>query len=91
MSLAMQMEDGRHVAFVQIAGLVARRIVCFVTEGTRLGAGERFGLIRFGSRVDVYLPQGVNPLVAVGQGTIAGETVLADLTATEPPRQGRTH
>jgi phosphatidylserine decarboxylase len=91
MSLAMQMEDGRHVAFVQIAGLVARRIVCFVTEGTRLGAGERFGLIRFGSRVDVYLPQGVNPLVAVGQGTIAGETVLADLTASEPPRQGRTH
>jgi phosphatidylserine decarboxylase len=91
MSLAMQMEDGRHVAFVQIAGLVARRIVCFVTEGTRLGAGERFGLIRFGSRVDVYLPQSVNPLVAVGQGTIAGETVLADLTATEPPRQGRTH
>jgi phosphatidylserine decarboxylase len=91
MSLAMQMEDGRHVAFVQIAGLVARRIVCFVTEGTRLGAGERFGLIRFGSRVDVDLPQGVNPLVAVGQGTIAGETVLADLTATEPPRQGRTH
>jgi phosphatidylserine decarboxylase len=91
MSLAMQMEDGRHVAFVQIAGLVARRIVCFVTEGTRLGAGERFGLIRFGSRVDVYLPHGVNPLVAVGQGTIAGETVLADLTASEPPRQGRTH
>ena len=91
MSLAMQMEDGRHVAFVQIAGLVARRIVCFVTEGARLGAGERFGLIRFGSRVDVYLPQGVNPLVAVGQGTIAGETVLADLTASEPPRQGRTH
>lgn len=79
MSLAMQMEDGRHVAFVQIAGLVARRIVCFVTEGTRLGAGERFGLIRFGSRVDVYLPVGTAPRVILGQRTVAGETILGQI------------
>lgn len=73
----MQTEDGQWVAFVQIAGLVARRIVCFVREGQRLERGERFGLIRFGSRVDVYLPQGVMPLVEVGQTMTAGETVLA--------------
>ena len=70
---------GSRVAVVQIAGLVARRIVCFVREGQPVGAGERFGMIRFGSRLDVYLPDGVAPLVAVGQTAIAGETVLADL------------
>lgn len=89
MSLAVTMADGRQVAFVQIAGLVARRIVCFVTEGRKLAAGERFGLIRFGSRVDVYLPEGTAPLVAVGQRMIAGETVLADLASGEPARPGR--
>lgn len=88
-SFVMQVEDGREVAFVQIAGLVARRIVCFVDEGTRLMTGERFGLIRFGSRVDVFLPDGVAPLVAVGQSAIAGETVLADLNGTEEPRRAR--
>ena len=62
---------------VQIAGLIARRIVGFVEEGDRLTVGERFGLIRFGSRVDVYLPDGYQPLVGVGQTTIAGETVIA--------------
>jgi phosphatidylserine decarboxylase len=89
MSLAVTLADGRQVAFVQIAGLVARRIVCFVTEGRELAAGERFGLIRFGSRVDVYLPEGTAPLVAVGQRMIAGETVLADLASDEPARPGR--
>ena len=89
MSLAVTLADGRQVAFVQIAGLVARRIVCFVTEGRQLAAGERFGLIRFGSRVDVYLPEGTAPLVAVGQRMIAGETVLADLASGEPARPGR--
>lgn len=89
-SLCYEMADGRQIAVVQIAGLVARRIVCFVKTGTRMQSGERFGLIRFGSRVDVYLPDGVNPLVAVGQGTYAGETVLADLTSSEPARFGRT-
>jgi phosphatidylserine decarboxylase len=63
---------------VQIAGLVARRIVSFVREGQTLEAGERFGLIRFGSRLDIYLPEGSKALVAVGQTAIAGETVLAD-------------
>ena len=78
------------VGVVQIAGLVARRIVPFVTEGEHLATGERFGLIRFGSRVDVYLPVGVTPLVSVGQTAIAGETVLADFAATEPGRVYRT-
>ncbi|WP_411889824.1 phosphatidylserine decarboxylase [Yoonia sp. SDW83-1] len=89
-SLCIEMADGRQIAVVQIAGLVARRIVCFVAPEATLQTGERFGLIRFGSRVDVYLPDGVAPLVAVGQGMIAGETVLADLTSNEALRTGRT-
>lgn len=88
--LAITLADGRQVAVVQIAGLVARRIVCFVQSGKRLETGERFGLIRFGSRVDVYLPAGVAPLVVLGQCTVAGETVLADLAGSEPARMGRT-
>jgi phosphatidylserine decarboxylase len=67
---------------VQIAGLVARRIVCFVEEGEPIGVGDRFGLIRFGSRVDVYMPSSARPTVAVGSRAIAGETILADLTST---------
>ncbi len=86
--LAIRLDDGRAIAVVQIAGLVARRIVCEVKEGTALQTGQRFGMIRFGSRLDVYLPQGVAPLVAVGQSTIAGETVLADLGSSEAPRLG---
>jgi phosphatidylserine decarboxylase len=89
-SLAIRMADGRQVAVVQIAGLVARRIVCFVQKGDALMAGERFGLIRFGSRLDVYLPDGVAPMVSVGQTMVAGETVLADLTSDETARAGRT-
>lgn len=81
-SLRIRMGDGRDLAVVQIAGLVARRILCFVKPGDGLAAGERFGLIRFGSRLDVYLPPGVAPLVSVGQTMVAGETVLADLDAT---------
>lgn len=80
-SLRIEMADGRDLAVVQIAGLVARRIVCFVDSGAVLRTGERFGLIRFGSRLDVYLPDGVDPMVQLGQTMIAGETVLADLTA----------
>jgi len=87
-SLRLAMADGRDLAVVQIAGLVARRIVCDVVEGQAAKAGERFGMIRFGSRVDVYLPVEVAPLVAVGQRTIAGETVIADVRAQEPTRQG---
>lgn len=78
-SLLLEMADGRTLVVVQIAGLVARRIVPFVTEGQGLRTGERFGLIRFGSRLDVYLPDGVEPLVAVGQTMVGGETVLAEL------------
>ena len=70
---------GPRIAVIQIAGLVARRIVPFVREGEAVGAGQRIGMIRFGSRVDVYLPEGTRPLVAEGQTAIAGETVLADL------------
>ena len=77
------------VGVVQIAGLIARRIVSFVRESDQLQAGERFGLIRFGSRVDVYLPLHVQSLVGLGQRAVAGETVLADLTATEPVRTFR--
>lgn len=88
-SLCIEMEDGRQIAVVQIAGLVARRIVCFVNEGAEMKTGERFGLIRFGSRLDVYLPEGVNPMVTVGQTMIAGESVLADLQSTEPVRSAR--
>jgi phosphatidylserine decarboxylase len=82
--------DGTRVGVVQIAGLVARRIVPFVKEGDTLAAGERFGLIRFGSRVDVYLPPTTQVLVGLGQTALAGETVLADLRANEPARQHRT-
>ncbi|GHE04835.1 phosphatidylserine decarboxylase [Defluviimonas sp. 20V17] len=88
-SLRLELEDGRNIAVVQIAGLVARRIVCWTKPGQSLQTGERFGLIRFGSRLDVYLPAGVAPLVALGQTMVAGETILADLRADEPRRQAR--
>lgn len=87
-ALVIDLEDGRRLAVVQIAGLVARRIVCDVREGDRIRTGERFGMIRFGSRLDVYLPDGVSPLVVTSQYTTAGETVIADLHSSEPPRQG---
>lgn len=85
-SLLLELPDGRHLIVVQIAGLVARRIVPFVSEGQGLRTGERFGLIRFGSRLDVYLPDGVEPLVALGQTMVAGETVLAELDRELPRR-----
>jgi phosphatidylserine decarboxylase len=71
---------------VQIAGLIARRIVCFVGEGANVSAGDRFGLIRFGSRVDVYLPDAARILVGERSGAIAGETVIAETTIDEPMR-----
>ncbi len=86
--LAPDGAGAQELALVQIAGLMARRILCEVGEGARVRAGERFGLIRFGSRVDVYLPPGVAPLVIEGQRTVAGETVIADLRSSEPPRLG---
>jgi phosphatidylserine decarboxylase len=81
--------DRGRIGVVQIAGLIARRIVCFVRQGASVGVGERIGLIRFGSRVDIYLPEGVRPLVAEGQTAIAGETVIADLRAGDPQRTYR--
>jgi phosphatidylserine decarboxylase len=88
-SLVISTPNGR-IAVVQIAGLVARRIVSFVREGQTLGAGERFGLIRFGSRLDVYLPEGSRPLVSEGQTAIAGETILADFRAADAGRTYRS-
>ncbi len=89
-SWLLDLPDGRSLMVVQIAGLVARRIVPFVAEGAALAAGQRLGMIRFGSRVDVYLPDGAAPLVVEGQRAIAGETVLADLGSDEPRRTGRS-
>ena len=80
--------EGAEVAFVLVAGLVARRIVCDLYEGQAVAAGQRIGIIRFGSRVDIYCPADYVPMVAVGQRTVGGETVLADRLAQEPPRQG---
>jgi phosphatidylserine decarboxylase len=79
--LTIESETAR-IGVVQIAGLVARRIVCFVREGDHVAAGERIGLIRFGSRLDVYLPEGTAPLVSEGQSAIAGETIVADLRSS---------
>ncbi len=87
-SLVISTPDGR-IGVIQIAGLVARRIVSFVKEGQVIGAGERFGLIRFGSRLDVFLPEGTRPLVAVGQTAVAGETVLAELRRPDDGRSFR--
>jgi len=87
MSMRLAMAAGPDLGVVQIAGLVARRIRCNVKPGDRLRAGQRYGLIRFGSRLDVYLPSGVAPLVAVGQTMVAGETLLADL-APSPTSAG---
>ena len=78
-ALAIRLPDGREMAVVQIAGLIARRILCDVRQGDAVRAGERFGIIRFGSRTDIYLPEGIRPLVAVGQIMIGGETVVAQL------------
>lgn len=80
--LAVALADGRSYGVVQIAGLVARRILCWTAEGQEMARGERFGLIRFGSRLDVYLPEGATPLVRIGQTMVGGETMIADLTGT---------
>ena len=77
--IVVERSDGLRIGFTQIAGLVARRIVPFVKPGDVVAAGQRIGLIRFGSRVDIYLPAGTQPRVALGQQTVAGETVIARL------------
>lgn len=88
-AIVIEMPGGGEIGVVQIAGLVARRIVTFSREGDSLAAGQRYGLIRFGSRVDIFLPPGAQPLVSVGQRAIAGETVFADLKSAEPEREAR--
>jgi phosphatidylserine decarboxylase len=80
-AIALRLPDGRTMAVVQIAGLIARRILCDARDGDVVRAGARFGIIRFGSRTDIYLPEGVQPLVSIGQTMIGGETVLAELGA----------
>ena len=80
-SITIETADKTRIGVTQIAGLVARRIVCFTKVGAHLGVGERFGLIRFGSRLDIFLPEGVEPAVGLGQTAVAGETILARLDA----------
>lgn len=87
----LRTEDGRIVGVVQIAGLVARRIITEMKDGTSFKAGQKYGIIRFGSRGDVYLPAGTAPLVCVGQRAVGGETVLADMVSGETPREGMKH
>ena len=82
-ALRIELADGRAIAVVQIAGLIARRIVCWSKPGQPLRRGERFGLIRFGSRLDVYLPPGVELLVSLGQTMVGGETVIANLSGPQ--------
>ena len=89
--IRLQVAGGAEIAVVQIAGLVARRIVCTIGEGEEVAAGQRFGLIRFGSRTDIYIPIGWTPLAVVGQRAVGGETVIADAHAQEPPRRGVSH
>lgn len=90
-SIKITTPDGLTVGLVQIAGLVARRILCDLKEGQSVKTGERFGIIRFGSRTDVYLPPEVTPLVIEGQRAIGGETIIADLKSSEEPRVGTKH
>lgn len=91
MSIRLATETGSDIAVVQVAGLVARRIVCTVDAGDEVIAGQRFGLIRFGSRTDVYLPAAWTSLAIVGQRAVGGETVIADARSDERPRQGVEH
>jgi phosphatidylserine decarboxylase len=88
-ALVITSANGTEIGVVQIAGLIARRIVTFAKEGDSVGTGERFGLIRFGSRVDLYLPPGHGALASVGQRAVGGETVIADLKSEEPEREAR--
>jgi phosphatidylserine decarboxylase len=87
-AVRLRLDDGKEIAFVQIAGLVARRIITTLRDGQEVRTGERYGLIRFGSRTDIYLPRDAQPLVVVGQTAIGGETILADFASDEPARSG---
>lgn len=87
-SLLIQTPSGQEVLVVQIAGLIGRRILCDVTAGQDVKAGQTFGMIRFGSRVDIYLPEGVHPQVVEGQRMVGGETIMGDLDSKDPQRLG---
>jgi phosphatidylserine decarboxylase len=87
-SVVITNQHGQNVICVQIAGLIARRIVCYLEDKQLIKGGSEYGIIRFGSRVDVYLPEGVTPLVIEGQRAIGGETVFADLNLVEAARKG---
>lgn len=89
-SVLIKTEDNQKIGCVQIAGLIARRIVCNLTEKQTVETGEKFGIIRFGSRTDVYLPKGIAPLVAEGQLAIGGETILANLKDKKTSRTAKT-
>jgi phosphatidylserine decarboxylase len=89
-SVLINTVDGREVGLVQIAGLIARRIVCNVKDGDQVKAGSRYGIIKFGSRVDVFLPEGVEPAVLVGQTMVGGETVIARLNGEQKMITGTT-
>jgi phosphatidylserine decarboxylase len=91
MAIRLATSEGADIAVVQVAGLIARRIVCTLGEGDAVVAGQRFGLIRFGSRTDVYLPPSWTPFAIVGQRVIGGETVIGDCRSQEPPRTGLAH
>jgi phosphatidylserine decarboxylase len=91
MAIRLASSEGADIAVVQVAGLVARRIVCNLVESQDVVVGQRFGLIRFGSRTDVYLPTSWATLVIAGQRVIGGETVVADSRSQEPPRRGVSH
>lgn len=86
LSIRQRLNDGREIAYVQVAGLVARQIINTLKPEQVVKTGERFGIIRFGSRADIFLPKGVEPLVCFGQKMVGGETVLADLNGSEPAR-----
>lgn len=88
-SLLIQTPSGQEVLVVQIAGLIGRRILCEKAAGQEVKAGETFGMIRFGSRVDLYLPEGVHPQVVEGQRMIGGETIMGDLNSKQPVRLGK--
>jgi phosphatidylserine decarboxylase len=79
-AIALRLADGRELVVVQIAGLIARRILCSLREGDAVHGGDRLGIIRFGSRTDLYLPEGIQPLVCEGQTMIGGETVIAEVS-----------
>ncbi|RZI46347.1 phosphatidylserine decarboxylase [Rickettsiales endosymbiont of Peranema trichophorum] len=90
-SILIETDDRQEIVVVQIAGLIARRIVCNLNDKQKVKAGARFGIIRFGSRVDVYLPAGIEPMVLEGQRVIGGETVLANLIGEQKKRHGKVY